>query len=71
MAKYEKTGLIDHVVRYRGQYADVANTVDYQEAIQIINDADTMFSSLPAKIRDKFANSPADFLAFVHDPDVV
>jgi phage internal scaffolding protein len=69
MAKYQKTGLIDHVSRYQGQYADVANTPTYQEAMQTIINANAAFQSLPSAIRDRFANDPARFLEFVHNPE--
>lgn len=69
MKRYEKTGLVEHVNRYNGQYADVTMSGDYQSALQIIMDADTMFSSLPARIRDKFENDPREFLDFVENPD--
>lgn len=68
MAKYQKTGMLDHIVRYKGQYADVTNQEDYQSAIHTIMDANDMFESLPARVRDRFHNSPGEFLAFVEDP---
>ena len=69
MKKYEKTGMLDHIVRYKGQYADVTHGMDYQAAIHTIMEADEMFSSLPAAVRDKFDNSPAEFLKFVENPE--
>jgi len=68
MKKYEKTGMIDHVIRYKGQYADVTSQLDYQEALHTIMDAQSMFASLPASVRDRFGNSPEHFLKFVEDP---
>lgn len=68
MKRYEKTGMLNHVIRYKGQYADVSTEHDYQSALQTIIDANVMFDSLPAAVREKFANDPAGFLAFVEDP---
>ncbi len=68
MKKYEKTGLIEHLVRYRGQYADVASATDYQEALNTIMEASEMFHTLPSRVREKFNNNPQDFLAFTEDP---
>jgi len=69
MLKYQKTGMLDHIIRYKGQYADVFNQGDYQDAIHTIREAEEMFDSLPSSVRDRFGNSPARFLAFVEDPN--
>ena len=69
MAKYEKTGLIDHNARYRGEYADVTGAIELQEALQIVEDANDAFDSLTAKIRKRFDNSPEKFLTFVTNPE--
>ena len=69
MLKYQKTGMLDHIVKYKGQYADVFNQGDYQDAIHTIFEANAMFDSLPARVRDRFHNSPSEFLAFVENPN--
>lgn len=68
LKKYEKTGLIDHLNRYQGQYGDVALAVDYQEALNTVMEAEEMFMSLPSSIRNRFDNDPAAFLAFTENP---
>lgn len=68
MAQYAKTGLISHVARYEGRYADVSTSVDYQQALGIVQAAQEMFLSLPALIRKEFDNDPERFLAFAEDP---
>ena len=69
MSKYEKTGLIDHNARYRGQYADVTGALELQDALQVVEDANDAFDSLTAKIRKRFDNDPGQFLAFATNPD--
>jgi len=68
MAKYEKTGLVNHVKEYQGRYEDVSNAVDYQAALHIVNEAQEMFLSLPSSIRKRFDNDPAEFLEFATNP---
>lgn len=70
MAKYEKTGVIEHVKAHSG-YADMPSGLDYQSALQMTLDAQMSFNELPANIRREFNNDPFEFLAFVEDPDNV
>lgn len=68
MAKYIKTGLIEHAKKHQGEYG-FATSTDFKESIDIINKAQKMFDELPAKARKKFENDPAEFLDFVQDPE--
>ncbi len=68
MARYIKTGVIDHVAKYQGQYLDNSD-IDYHSSQNIIIKADSMFAELPSNVRREFQNDPATFLKFVHDPD--
>lgn len=68
MAKYERSGLLLHVNQNQAMYADVSSVPDYQGALEIVRKADDMFASLPAEIRAKFDNDPAEYLRFVSDP---
>lgn len=68
MAKYARSGLIEHVNRYQGQYGDFTEVVDYQEALNMVSQAQSAFMSLPASIRTRFENDPGKYLAFVQDP---
>lgn len=66
MARYIKTGVIDHVSKYQPQYTE--NTeADYHASMNIVLKANQMFSELPAAIRKQFQNDPASFLDFVND----
>lgn len=68
MAKYQKTGLIDHVRENKGNYEDYTNVPEsYHEACTQVIAAEEMFMTIPSSIRAKFANDPGQFLAFVED----
>lgn len=64
MAKYQKHQIITHVSKYAGEYGDFSGVPDYREGLERIMAAEEMFQSLPAKIRDRFANDPANFIEF-------
>lgn len=68
MARYIKTGVIDHVAKYQGQYLE-NNDLDYHASQNIIIQADVMFSELPSSVRREFNNNPAEFLHFVSDEE--
>lgn len=69
MAKHQKTGLIDHVAKFNGRYEDLPDSFDYQTGLNQIIEAEAAFASLPSSIRNRFANDPKEFLAFVEDPE--
>lgn len=72
MAKYSRTGLIDHVNRYQGRYGDFTEGVaDFHTAMNIVTSAKQAFESLPANMRARFGNDPGAFVDFVSDPDNV
>lgn len=69
MNKYRATGLVDHVNTHKGNYSDLPNEIDYHENVNQVLAARDAFVSLPAEIRGKFHNNPAEFLAFIHNPE--
>ena len=69
LAKYKKTGLLDHVNNYQGDYTDVTSMGDYHQSQNMVIQANETFMSLPAEIRTQFANDPGQFLDFVENPD--
>lgn len=69
MARFEKTGLIEHLNQRQGQYGDFSDVPDYQSALGQVADAQKMFDDLPAKIRKLFNNQPLEFLEFAQNPD--
>jgi len=68
MARYVKTGVLDHVSKYQPQYIETTQC-DYHESMNIIRKADEMFLDLPATVRKKFDNDPGKFLTFVENPE--
>lgn len=70
MAKYVKTGLVDHVTQYEGTYGEIA-AMDYQTAQNLIAEQRSVFSELPAAIRKRFDNDPANYLRLVETDEGV
>jgi len=69
MRKYEKTGVLEHRNTFEGSYGDYTDAPqDYHEAINQVMAADAMFASLPATIRRRFGNDPAEYVNFLMDP---
>lgn len=64
---YAKTGFLKHAQKHEGRYDDVTVT-DFQDALLTVNNTQNMFNQLPAQIRDRFANNPAQFLEYVSNP---
>lgn len=70
MAKWQKTGIIEHVNEFEGQYGDFTDLpADYQSALNQVMAAQEMFESLPSTVRRKFDNDPGKFLEFVDNPE--
>ncbi len=68
MAKYEKTGLVDHLSKHGGDYG-FASSVDFHECMNVVTKAEQMFEDLPAEVRRRFNEEPGAFLDFVVDPE--
>lgn len=49
-------------------FGDFAQVADFTAAQFILLEAQSHFAALPAKVRSRFANDPAQLLAFVNDP---
>ena len=67
MLRYEQTGILEHAREHQGRYGDFLDVPTYQEALNGIQDAQEAFMSLPATVRDRFENEPAQFLAFAQE----
>lgn len=67
MSQYKRTGLISHMTSSQAQYGDFSEVPDYQSALNIVIQAQNVFDSLPALLRKRFGNDPAQYLAFVED----
>ena len=68
MAKFQKTGVINHLSKHQGQYQDF-EPIEFQEAMNIVTTAESMFAELPSSIRAEFGNDAGHFLAFANNPD--
>lgn len=66
MAKYQKTGAITHFNKHQQNYG-MADGQTFQEAMNLVCEAQEMFNDLPSSIRSRFGNDPAAFLDFVQD----
>lgn len=68
IARYDKTGLIEHVNRARAFYGDFTEVNEYQDAINLVQKGKESFMELPAEIRSRFNHDPGQFLEFVSNP---
>lgn len=66
LARYQRTGVLDFQQKYAPQYGDVT-AIDFQKAQFMIAEANGLFAQMPSKLRARFDNDPAKFLAFVDD----
>lgn len=71
MARYEKTGIIEHLAKSQAFYDDVSNVPSFQEAMNHVAYVNEVFATLPAKVRDAFDNDPQKYLEWAQDPDVI
>lgn len=69
LAKYQRTGLVEHVSRFHGDYKDLSDPVDYQTALNVVIAGQDAFNSLPSSVRKRFGNDPEEFLTFVMNPE--
>lgn len=67
MNKYIKTGEFRALTGRGGVYADFSEIKDLQSMLDTVRLAQDAFASLPAQVRQRFANDPAQLLAFIQD----
>lgn len=67
--RYTAQGMIDHVNYYEGQYGDFVNSLDFNQSMNIVAETTQMFESLPAELRRRFNEDPAEYLDFVQNPE--
>lgn len=66
--KYKRTGLLsdpNSVTERRAIFADVSGAMGYQAMQNRVIAVQGLFDGLPAAIRDRFRNDPAEFVDFV------
>lgn len=71
LKQYKRTGMVSHINAQaaQGRYVDLADPVDFQDAMHLVIQSENSFASLPSKVRERFNNDPAKFLEFMADPD--
>lgn len=70
LKQYSVSGMLNHInsKASQGTYADLPDAVDFQDSLHQVEAARAAFMTLPSKLRARFDNEPAQFLAFVGDP---
>jgi len=66
--RFGKTGQIP-VNAISGTYGDFSGVHDYHTAMNALIAADSEFAALPANIRNRFANDPANLVQFLDNPN--
>ncbi|QXP07840.1 MAG: internal scaffolding protein [Arizlama microvirus] len=67
LERFGKTGQVP-VSAISAQYGDFSGVNDYHTALNTLIAAESEFEALPAKLRAKFANEPANLIEFLNDP---
>lgn len=69
--QFTKTGQFSHLSANlaKGTYADLPDPIEFQESMNTVIQAEQAFASLPARIRNRFGNDPAEFLDFIGRPE--
>jgi phage internal scaffolding protein len=67
LERFGKTGQLP-VNAISGTYGDFSGVHDYHTALNAIIASEHEFAALPAKIRNRFANDPANLINFLEDP---
>lgn len=68
MEKFGMTGLIPQNP-LEPQYGDFSGVYDYHTALNAISSAVEQFDALPATLRARFDNNPANLIDFMENPD--
>lgn len=71
LRRYEKTGALPNMIKSNPVYGDFSNVADFQDSLELVRFAEEQFAGLSAKLRRRFNNDPAEFLAFCEDPENV
>jgi phage internal scaffolding protein len=69
IARYDRTGVLDHVNKGSQIYADFSKISDLTEALEQIKLAQEEFQGIPSSIREKFQNDAGQFFKFASNPD--
>lgn len=67
VAQYGVTGQLPETPVLVPTYGDFTGTNDYRQALDLVMAADDAFMALPANVRERFNNDPAELVDFVSD----
>lgn len=67
MNQYRRRGVQLPSHLYTDEVLDLSNVPDYHESMNIVVRAQDALDALPATLRKRFGNDPAQFLAYVND----
>ncbi len=70
MAKYLKTGVMDHISKYQPIYGDVTSA-DYKKSMDLVAGVKTEFEELPAYVRKEFGEDVNEYLKAMQTPEGV
>lgn len=65
--KFKRTGRLDGVPNAQPQYGDIS-ALDFMTMQKAVTRMNAWFMKQPAKIRNLFNNSPAQYLEYIQDP---
>lgn len=72
LQNYERTGILNTTTGRRepiyGDFSD-ERIGDFSKAMETINGIGELMQQLPAKVRSRFKNNPAEILSFVANPN--
>lgn len=68
IAKYNKTGIIQHVSRNRQRFGEFMDLADHAINLDKVAKAQQSFDQLPSAIRNEFGNSITGFFEFIKKP---
>jgi len=68
LSQFSRTGIIDHINNSPAEWLDLPDTMDFQQSLAVISEAQDAFASLPSQVRDYYQNSPAVFLGALTNP---
>ena len=68
LERFGRTGQVP-VNAISGTYGDFSGVHDYHTALNTLIAAESEFAALPAQIRNKFANDPANLVQFLDNPE--
>jgi hypothetical protein len=67
MNKYAKTGIITHLAKHPGRFANVSEIPNLLEGFEKVNQAKQAFMDLPGSLRKRFNNDFRNMVAFLND----